>query len=131
MDVEGVAYGAIETSHRRGLQTVVGEVTVTRLAYRAKGAENLHRTSRMPRSTCRASVTAVVEDHVVHAGGEPLVPPGAYRRDGDHVATAPLAVFEAAARRERDEHHLSTRPVGLAPAADPEGMVVDRRGVSG
>jgi hypothetical protein len=40
--VTGVAHGAIEAGHRRGLQTIVGCVTVTRLAYRAKGAENLH-----------------------------------------------------------------------------------------
>ena len=42
IDVTGVAHGAIEAGHRRGLQTIVGCVTVTRLAYRAKGAENLH-----------------------------------------------------------------------------------------
>ncbi|MGH9055824.1 MAG: ISKra4 family transposase [Acidimicrobiales bacterium] len=42
IDDAGVAHGVIEADHRRGLQTILGEVTVTRLAYRAKGAENLH-----------------------------------------------------------------------------------------
>jgi len=42
IDAAGVAHGAIEAGHRRGLATIVGAVTVTRLAYRAKGAENLH-----------------------------------------------------------------------------------------
>ncbi|MDA8356229.1 MAG: ISKra4 family transposase [Actinomycetota bacterium] len=42
IDAQGVAHHAIETDHRRGLATIVGEVSVTRLAYRAKGAENLH-----------------------------------------------------------------------------------------
>jgi hypothetical protein len=32
----------VETGHRRGLVTVFGEVTVTRMAYRALGAGNLH-----------------------------------------------------------------------------------------
>jgi hypothetical protein len=41
-DAAGVAHGAVEADHHRVLETVVGEVTVTRLAYRAKGAENLH-----------------------------------------------------------------------------------------
>ncbi len=42
IDATGVAHEAIEAGHRRGLQTIVGAVTVTRLAYRAKEAENLH-----------------------------------------------------------------------------------------
>jgi len=41
-DATGVAHGAIEGGHHRGLRTIVGKVTVTRLAYRARGAENLH-----------------------------------------------------------------------------------------
>ena len=32
----------METGHQRGLVTVFGEVTVTRMAYRAPGAANLH-----------------------------------------------------------------------------------------
>lgn len=42
IDAEGVTHKAIEADHRRGLATIVGEVSVARLAYRAKGAENLH-----------------------------------------------------------------------------------------
>jgi len=42
IDAAGVAHEAIERDHHRGLQTIVGAVSVTRLAYRAKGAENLH-----------------------------------------------------------------------------------------
>ena len=42
IDAAGVAHEAVEAGHRRGLATVVGAVTVTRLAYRAKGGENLH-----------------------------------------------------------------------------------------
>lgn len=42
VDAAGVAHEAIEVGHRRGLETIVGCVTVTRLAYRAKAAENLH-----------------------------------------------------------------------------------------
>ncbi len=41
-DAEDVAHSAVEEGHHRPLETVFGEVTVTRLAYRAKGAENLH-----------------------------------------------------------------------------------------
>jgi hypothetical protein len=42
VDAAGVARNAVETGHRRGLETIFGEVAVTRLAYRAKGAVNLH-----------------------------------------------------------------------------------------
>jgi len=41
-DTGGTLHRAAETGHRRGLETIFGEVTVTRIAYRAKGAENLH-----------------------------------------------------------------------------------------
>jgi Uncharacterised protein family (UPF0236) len=41
-DADGVAHNAVEAAHRRPLETVFGEVTVTRLAYRAKGTENLY-----------------------------------------------------------------------------------------
>jgi len=41
-DARGVVHQAVEAGHHRGLRTIVGEVTVTRLAYRARGAENLH-----------------------------------------------------------------------------------------
>lgn len=42
VDVEGVHHNAVEPGHRRALETIFGEVRVTRLAYRAKGAENLY-----------------------------------------------------------------------------------------
>ncbi len=42
VDARGVAHRASEADHRRGLKTIFGEVSVTRLAYRAKDQENLH-----------------------------------------------------------------------------------------
>ncbi|HYB22296.1 MAG TPA: ISKra4 family transposase [Solirubrobacteraceae bacterium] len=39
---DGVARSNVERAHERSLQTVFGEVTVSRLAYRARGAENLY-----------------------------------------------------------------------------------------
>jgi hypothetical protein len=42
VDADGVAHNAIEPEHSRPLETIFGEVTVTRFAYRAKGQENLH-----------------------------------------------------------------------------------------
>lgn len=44
VDSGGVEHRFVEPGHRRLLETIFGEVTVTRLAYRAKdkGAENLH-----------------------------------------------------------------------------------------
>jgi len=42
VDADGVAHRASEAGHRRGLETIFGTVTVTRLAYRATGQENLH-----------------------------------------------------------------------------------------
>lgn len=41
-DSAGVARGALEPGHHRPLQSVFGEVTVTRLAYRRRGEENLY-----------------------------------------------------------------------------------------
>jgi len=41
-DTEGIVHRAAEAGHRRDLETIFGEVTVTRIAYRAKGAANLH-----------------------------------------------------------------------------------------
>jgi hypothetical protein len=38
VDAQGRAHNAVEAGHSRCLETVFGEVTVTRLAYRAKGA---------------------------------------------------------------------------------------------
>ena len=42
VDADGVAHGAVEAAHRRQLQTVVGAVSVERLAYRHVGSANLH-----------------------------------------------------------------------------------------
>ena len=39
---DGVARRSVERAHERQLQTVFGEVTVRRLAYRQRGAENLY-----------------------------------------------------------------------------------------
>jgi hypothetical protein len=39
---DGITRTRAETGHRRPLATVFGEVTVTRIAYRAPGAANLH-----------------------------------------------------------------------------------------
>ena len=41
-NAKGACHNAVEPGHRRCLETVFGEVAVTRLAYRAKGADNLH-----------------------------------------------------------------------------------------
>jgi len=41
-DAQGVALGAVEAGHDRVLATVFGEVSVRRLAYRHRGAENLY-----------------------------------------------------------------------------------------
>jgi hypothetical protein len=41
-DAEGVVHSSVEPGHHRPLETIFGKVTVTRLAYRAKGKENLH-----------------------------------------------------------------------------------------
>jgi hypothetical protein len=42
VDAEGVARTRAERGHQRGLATVLGQVTVTRMAYRAPGAPNLY-----------------------------------------------------------------------------------------
>jgi hypothetical protein len=42
VDVEQVAHTRVEPEHRRGLATIFGQVTVTRLGYRAVGARNLY-----------------------------------------------------------------------------------------
>ena len=39
---DGVAYNCVEADHCRRLVTIFGEVRVRRLAYRRKGASNLH-----------------------------------------------------------------------------------------
>jgi len=39
---DGTPRRCVERGHERDLQTVLGEVTVTRLAYRAAGSENLY-----------------------------------------------------------------------------------------
>lgn len=41
-DAEGVCRPAVEAGHARQLETIFGEVSITRLAYRAKGSENLY-----------------------------------------------------------------------------------------
>jgi len=41
-DANGTLHRSVESDHRRGLETIFGEVIVTRLAYRTKGTENLH-----------------------------------------------------------------------------------------
>ena len=42
VDEHGDCHAAVEAGHVRKLETIFGEVTVTRLAYRAKGSQNLH-----------------------------------------------------------------------------------------
>jgi hypothetical protein len=41
-DAAGVTRGAVESGHHRPLGSVFGQVTVSRLAYRRRGQENLH-----------------------------------------------------------------------------------------
>jgi hypothetical protein len=41
-DADGTRRNRVETGHTRGLATIFGEVTVTRLAYREPGQANLH-----------------------------------------------------------------------------------------
>jgi len=42
VNVDGVTHGGVEAGHTRALATVFGAVTVERLAYRHRGATNLH-----------------------------------------------------------------------------------------
>ena len=42
IDCAGTLHAAAEPGHRRGLETIFGEVAVARIAYRAKGTANLH-----------------------------------------------------------------------------------------
>lgn len=42
LDGNGVSRGAVEAGHGRPLETIFGTVTVTRLAYRRRGEENLY-----------------------------------------------------------------------------------------
>ncbi len=42
VDAEGAQRTRVERGHQRGLATVLGQVTVTRMAYRAPGAPNLY-----------------------------------------------------------------------------------------
>ncbi len=42
VDATGVFHGAVEAGHARRLSTVVGTVTVERLAYRHRGSQSLH-----------------------------------------------------------------------------------------
>jgi hypothetical protein len=42
VDADGVTYGSVEAGHTRRLATVFGAVEVERLAYRRRGAANLH-----------------------------------------------------------------------------------------
>lgn len=44
VDADGIVHGTVERGHRRTLETIFGEVVVTRLAYRAKTTKNLHPT---------------------------------------------------------------------------------------
>jgi hypothetical protein len=41
-DAGGILYSSVEADHSRGLQTLFGDVTVRRLAYRHRGCANLH-----------------------------------------------------------------------------------------
>jgi len=41
-DSDGASHGAVEAGHERVLTTIFGEVTVSRLAYRRRGHQNLH-----------------------------------------------------------------------------------------
>src|SRR5207247_8466152 len=41
-DADAVAHTSVEAGHQRGLHTIFGELEVRRLAYRARGAENLY-----------------------------------------------------------------------------------------
>jgi len=41
-DARGVARGSVESGHQRPLQSVFGEVSVKRLAYRQRGEQNLY-----------------------------------------------------------------------------------------
>ena len=41
-DTDGTGFGAVEPGHARSLATIFGEVSVNRMAYRHRGADNLH-----------------------------------------------------------------------------------------
>jgi hypothetical protein len=46
VDADGVAHGAVEPGHHRGLATIFGELDVERLAYRHRGHPNLYPADR-------------------------------------------------------------------------------------
>lgn len=96
---EGARRANVERAHPRALETVFGEVEVTRLAYRARGAENLYP------ADAQLNLPAGKHSHAIHRLAALEAPRSSFqdaqaailRQTGQRVGTRQLRQLTAAA----------------------------------
>jgi len=130
VDADGLVHGAVEPGHRRTLETIFGEVVVTRMAYRAKTASNLHPTDAALNLPCERHSHGLRQRCAIEAsrGSYDEATSALGRQTG--VGLGKRQVEQLTARAAVDfEAFYDARP---RPAATPDKVVVisaDGKGV--
>ncbi|MCA1700301.1 MAG: ISKra4 family transposase [Actinobacteria bacterium] len=132
IDADGVAHNAVEPGHRRALETIFGQVTVTRLAYRAEQTKNLHlqdaalnlpaeRHSHGLRERCAIEATRgsfeEAQDAIVRATGQSLG-----KRQLEQLARR--AASDVASFYEQMQRPAADEDDVLVISADGKGIVM-------
>ena len=130
VDAEQVAHRRIEPGHERLLTTVFGTVTVTRIAYRALGASNLHPLDAdLNLPTGRAS-HGIRKQAAIEAvrGSFDDARAAIARRCGVGIGKANLEQLVVAAASDVDAYYRRTAPAA-ADAEVPLALSFDGKGI--
>ncbi|HUY24932.1 MAG TPA: ISKra4 family transposase [Candidatus Saccharimonadales bacterium] len=130
VDSDRVAHGAVEAGHQRPLMTIFGSVSVTRLAYRAKGQENLHL------ADAALNLPEEIHSHGLRELAAIEATRGSYeeaqaaieRGTGVKLGKRQLEELAAAAARHVENFHAAATPE-LAEATDALVISMDGKGI--
>ena len=132
VDDGGVRNGNVEAGHRRSLQTVFGDVTVTRRAYRRRGGSNLHPADgilNLPPETFSHGVRKLAAIEAARGSYEAAAA-AIERRTGERVGKLQLEQLTARAVIDFDAYNriASLQPCGaddvLVISCDGKGIVM-------
>jgi hypothetical protein len=129
-DAEEVAHRAVEAGHQRPLTTIFGAVAVDRLAYRAKGQENLHLADAALNLPEELHSHGLRELAAIEAtrGSYEEAQAGIKRATGVGLGKRQVEELVARAAADVEDFYAGAKP---EPAADSDALVisVDGKGI--